>query len=396
MISYEFFLDLAIILMSSKIFGLISRKFDLPQVVGALLAGVIFGPMIFGIIEESVLLNNFAELGVIVLMFTAGMETDMNEMKKTGKASMIIAIFGVLIPLAGGFIATAVFKGNLWDMNNTQFLENMFMGVILTATSVSISVETLREMGKLKSPAGTAILGAAIIDDILGIIILSVVMSFKTPEVQVVQVLLRIALFFVFAIVVGLVMNRAFKFVCKRYGRKRRVPIFGFILALLLSYIAEHYFGIADITGAFLAGIIISNSGMAKYVNEKAEVLSYMLLSPVFFTSIGVKVAVEHMSTPMIIFSVILLVIAILSKVLGGGFGARLMGYKMQDSIRIGVGMVSRGEVALIVASKGAAAGLLDQSLFAPIIIVVVITTVITPILLKKSFHHRHPELPAA
>ncbi|NDL68788.1 cation:proton antiporter [Anaerotalea alkaliphila] len=386
MLSYGFFLDLAIILLSTKLFGLLTRKFQMPQVVGALLAGLILGPTFLNILEETTFINQMAELGVIMLMFAAGMETDIHELKKTGKASFVIAIFGVAIPLIGGFLATAVFSDSLGNMTQAELLQNIFIGIILTATSVSITVETLREMGKLKSPAGTAILGAAVIDDILGIIILTIVISFKDTSVNIGSILFRIALFFVFAIVSGFVLNKAFDYMSRRYGRKRRIPIYGFVLCLLMSYIAEHYFGIADITGAYLAGIVISNLGMNYYVAEKVEVTSYMLLSPIFFASIGIKTALDSLDSRILIFSLVLLLVAVFSKVLGCGFGARIMGYKKQEALRIGVGMVSRGEVALIVADKGASVGLVSNELFAPVIIVVIVTTLITPILLKIVF----------
>lgn len=383
MLSYGFFLDLAIILLSTKLFGLLTRKFQMPQVVGALLAGLILGPTVLNILHETEFINMMAELGVIMLMFTAGMETDVKELKKTGKASLIIAIFGVVIPLAGGFLAAAIFSDTLGQMSQLDLLKNIFIGIVLTATSVSITVETLREMGTLKSSSGTAILGAAVIDDILGIIILTIVISFKDTQVSLVSIFMRIGLFFVFAVVIGFAMYKLFGYLSERYGRKRRIPIYGFVLCLLLAYCAEHFFGIADITGAYLAGIIISNLGMNEYVSEKIDVTSYMLLSPIFFASIGIKTVVDNLDIQIIIFSLALLTIAILTKVVGCGLGARLMGYTKKDALRIGVGMVSRGEVALIVADKGAQVGLISETMFAPIVIVVIVTTVITPILLK-------------
>jgi len=385
-LSYKFFLDLAIILLSTKVFGLFTRKVQMPQVVGALLAGVLLGPTFLNVLQETEFISQMAELGVVMLMFTAGMETDIKELKKTGKASLVIAVAGVLIPLAGGFLAAAIFHDTLGDMTQAELLENIFIGVILTATSVSITVETLREMGRLKSPEGTAILGAAIIDDILGIIILTVVMSFKDSSVTIGEILIKILLFFAFAIVCAVIMYKVFAYMGKRYGRRRRIPIYGLVFCLLLSYIAEHYFGMADITGAYLAGIIIANLKINEYVAEKVEVASYMLFSPVFFASIGIKTSVESMDGRIIVFTIVLLVIAILTKIIGCGFGAKIMKFSNPEALRIGVGMVSRGEVALIVANKGASVGLISEEIFAPVIIVVIVTTLITPILLKMVF----------
>lgn len=386
MLSYGFFLDLAIILLSTKIFGLFTRRLQMPQVVGALLAGLLLGPTFLNVLHETAFIDQMAEIGVILLMFSAGMETDVNELKKTGKSSLIIAILGVLIPLIGGFAVAGAFSGTLTNATTLDLLQNIFIGVILTATSVSITVETLREMGKLKTTSGTAILGAAVIDDILGIIILTVVISFKDPNVSIFSVLLRIVLFFVFAAVCALVFYKLFAYMNEKYGRKRRIPIYSFIFCLLLAYIAEEYFGIADITGAYLAGIIISNLSSYEYVTEKVEITSYMLFSPIFFASIGIKTTVASMDMHIIIFSLALLTVAILSKVVGCGLGARMMSFNKEESLRIGVGMISRGEVALIVADKGAAVGLIKEADFAPVIIVVLITTLITPILLKLVY----------
>ncbi|GMQ59175.1 cation:proton antiporter [Vallitalea sediminicola] len=389
MLSYGFFLDLAIILLSTKLLGLITRKIRMPQVVGALLAGLILGPALLNVVHESDFIDKMAELGVIVLMFSAGLETDLKELKKCGKASFIIAVLGVVLPLVGGLVVAGLFAGNLAHMTQKELLENIFIGVVLTATSVSITVETLREMGKLKSSSGTAILGAAVIDDVLGIIILTVISSFADPSVSIVSILVRILLFFVFAAVCAFVFYYLFNKMSNKYGKKRRLPIYSLAFCLILAYIAEEFFGVADITGAFLAGIIISNVTHADYVSEKLDITSYMLLSPIFFASIGIKTSVDNMDMKIILFAAVLLIIAILTKVVGCGLGAKMCGYNSAESMQIGVGMISRGEVALIVADKGASIGLMNHTYFAPLIIVVIITTIITPILLKVVYNNK-------
>ncbi|WP_273322776.1 cation:proton antiporter [Vallitalea guaymasensis] len=390
MLSYGFFLDLAIILLSTKLLGLMTRKIRMPQVVGALLAGLILGPALLNVVHESDFIDKMAELGVIVLMFSAGLETDLKELKKCGKASFIIAVLGVLLPLVGGLVVAGLFAGNLAHMTQKELLENIFIGVVLTATSVSITVETLREMGKLKSPSGTAILGAAVIDDVLGIIILTVISSFADPSVSIVSILVRILLFFVFAAICAFVFYYIFNKMSDKYGKKRRLPIYSLAFCLILAYIAEEFFGVADITGAFLAGIIISNVTHSDYVSQKLDITSYMLLSPIFFASIGIKTSVENMDMKIILFAVVLLIIAILTKVVGCGLGARMCGYESKEAVQIGVGMISRGEVALIVADKGASIGLMNHTYFAPLIIVVIITTIITPILLKVVYNNKN------
>ncbi|HFE9702689.1 TPA: cation:proton antiporter [Clostridium perfringens] len=387
MLSYEFLFDLALILISTKLFGLITKKVRMPQVVGALVAGVILGPAVLNVLSETEFIQKLAELGVIVLMFTAGLETDINQLKKTGKASFIIAVLGVIIPLAGGFFIASIFnKGN--DVNT--ILQNVFIGIILTATSVSITVETLKEMGKLNTRAGNAILGAAIIDDILGIIALTITTSLADPSINVIIVLAKIVMFFIFAGLAGYLFHWAFIKLDERYQRDlRRFVIIAFVFCLLLSFCAEEFFGVADITGAFIAGLVISDSNRSKYLNSRFETLSYMLLSPIFFASIGIKVQLTAMTKTIFIFAILLLLVAILSKVFGCALGAKLCKYSNREAIQIGTGMISRGEVALIVANKGIAMGLMLPEFLAPVVIVVVVTTIVTPILLKVVFNNK-------
>ena len=387
MLSYEFLFDLALILISTKLFGLITKKVRMPQVVGALVAGVILGPAVLNVLSETEFIQKLAELGVIVLMFTAGLETDINQLKKTGKASFIIAVLGVIIPLAGGFFIASIFnKGN--DVNT--ILQNVFIGIILTATSVSITVETLKEMGKLNTRAGNAILGAAIIDDILGIIALTITTSLADPSINVIIVLAKIVMFFIFAGFAGYLFHWAFIKLDERYQRDlRRFVIIAFVFCLLLSFCAEEFFEVADITGAFIAGLVISDSNRSKYLNSRFETLSYMLLSPIFFASIGIKIKLTAMTKTIFIFSILLLLVAILSKVFGCALGAKICRYSNIEAIQIGTGMISRGEVALIVANKGIAMGLMLPEFLAPVVIVVVVTTIVTPILLKVVFNNK-------
>ena len=381
--SYDFLLFVAIILLSTKIFSLLSQKVNMPQVVGALLVGVLLGPSCLNILHETDFLTKSAEIGVIFLMFLAGLDTDFDDLKATGKPSVIIAFVGVLIPLGSGFLTYYLFfHGQRPD--TMIFLESAFVGIVLTATSVSITVETLREMGKLKGKMGTSILGAAIIDDILGIIALTVITSFTVPGVDIMVVLLKILLFFVFIAVCGFFVFRLFRKLEIVYGTKRRVAIYAVAFCLLLSYISEVYFGVADITGAYFAGLILCNVTETKsYIASKINITSYMFFTPIFFASIGIKTVITGMSQELILFTLALLIVAILSKIVGCGLGAKICGFSNMDSLAIGVGMISRGEVALIVAQKGEQAGLISPTLFPAIVLVVIVTTLITPILLK-------------
>ena len=387
---YGFLFDLALILLSTKLFGLVTRKFKMPQVVGALAAGLILGPAMLNVLQETDFITKLSEVGVIVLMFTAGLETDIQELKNTGKASFVIALIGVLVPLGGGFALAHFFNNEaIAGPGANIFLQNIFIGIILTATSVSISVETLKEMGKLNTRAGNAILGAAIIDDILGIVALTVVTSLADSSVNIVVVLLKIVAFFIVSAGGGFLFYVLFKKFQARYQKDmRRFVILAFVFCLLLSYCAEQFFGVADITGAFIAGMGISNTEHSKYIAARFETLSYIFLSPIFFASIGLKVSLPDMTGSIILFSVLLVIVAILTKIVGCGFGAKMCKFTNHESIQIGAGMVSRGEVALIVATKGAALGLMSSVFFGPVIIMVVATTIVAPILLKLAFRN--------
>jgi Kef-type K+ transport system membrane component KefB len=323
-------------------------------------------------------------------MFAAGMESDISELKKTGKASLVIALIGVVVPLLGGFGVAYFFNkpGMIEsDASTSIFLQNVFIGVILTATSVSITVETLKELGKLSTKVGNAILGAAIIDDILGIIILTIITSSADESVNVGLVLIKILAFFACSGMIGVIFYKLFKKITDRYQRDmRRFVIIAFVFCLLMAYSSEVFFGVADITGAYIAGLILSNSNYSKYISSRFETVSYALLSPIFFASIGLKVVLPQMTSAILFFSLALVVVAMLTKVVGCGFGAKFCSFSNKDSVRIGCGMVSRGEVALIVASKGASVGLMSSAIFGPVIVVVVATTIISPILLKLSY----------
>jgi len=320
-------------------------------------------------------------------MFSAGTEVDIRELKKTGKASVIVALMGVVVPLIGGFIVSSLF-----NLSFKPLIENIFIGVILTATSVSITVETLQEMGKLKTRAGTIILGAAIMDDVLGLVILTFIMGISdtgSGSGSFISVLLKILLFFVVALLVGIPFNKLFNSYGKVHKKKRRFPIFALAFCLFLAFIGERYFGVADIAGAFIAGLVISSTVHSGYIHRRFEILSYMLLTPIFFASIGISIEITSFSWNLLWLSLAITAIAILTKVFGSMLGAKLSGIKGRDSLRIGIGMVARSEVALIVTNKGVSSGIIPSSYFAPIAIMVILTSIVTPILLKIVFSEK-------
>lgn len=380
---YGYLATLAIVLLSTKFLGLASRKVHMPAVVGALFAGIILGPSCLGVVEETDFMRKTAEIGVIILMFLSGLETDIEELKANGLASFIIALIGVILPLISG--ALVYYFINPEGQASVDILKAIFIGVTLTATSVSITVETLRELGKLSGKMGTTILGAAVIDDIIGIVVLTAITSLRGGgDVSLPIVLMKIVLFFIFIIIVTMIVFSAKKII-HHIKLRRRISIYVLAFCFILSFCAEEFFGVADITGAYFAGVILCNFGSKEYIDHKFDVLAYLFFSPIFFASIGVKTNLMDLvkNPDIILFAIVLLVVAILSKVIGCGLGAKLCKFKNKDALSIGIGMVSRGEVALIVAQKGENYGLLKGNMFPAIVFMVIVTTLITPIFLK-------------
>lgn len=383
--SYVVFKDLAIIIIFAKFFGLLARKIKVPQVAGEIVAGLLIGPSMLGLVAQSDFLSKMAEIGVVLLMFSAGLGTDLKEMKKTGVAAFLIACCGVFIPLAGGTVLYSCFYG--WGaVGSDHFLKAVFIGCIMTATSVSITVEALRELGHLSGRVGTTIMSAAIIDDVIGIIVLTFVIAFRDPNVRPLMIVSQTALFFLFAFVVGYVCYKIFQKVDQRYPHTRRIPIAGLALCFAMSYIAEKYFGIADITGAFVAGIILCSIRDSKYIAQKMDTNSYMLFGPVFFASIGLKTDIDDVNASILLFSVAFILVALITKIVGCGLISKVCRFSWDDSLKIGVGMMTRGEVALIVSQKGLAVGLMQPVYFTSVILLIIVSSIATPIILKVLY----------
>ncbi|MBR2783941.1 MAG: cation:proton antiporter [Firmicutes bacterium] len=387
---YTYILWLAVILLSTKALGLLTEKAHQPQVVGALLAGVILGPSCFNVMEATDFIMQTAQIGVLMLMFLAGLDTDIRQLKQTGPTAMFIALLGVLVPLllCGG--AYLLFFHETMDF--TGVMRGLYVGTVFAATSVSITVETLTEMGKLNTKVGATILGAALIDDILGIIILSVIDSVSNSGGGVGSTLLFILLFFVFALVVGLLMIRLFRLITRRHAHSRRLAVWALAFCFIMSWSAEAIFGVADITGAYFAGLILCNLSQGrKFIAKKMAVASYIFFSPVFFASVGLRTDLHMISGDILALTLILLFGALLSKLVGCGSAARITGLSARDSLSVSIGMMSRGEVGLMVAQKGVACGMIDEKVFPAVILVVVVSCLVTPVLLKLSMARPTP-----
>ena len=383
--SYGILRDLAIIVIAAKLMGILARKMKAPQVVGEIIAGLLIGPSCLGLVQQSDFIVQMAEIGVILLMFSAGLETDLKDLIKTGPVAFLIACSGVLVPLIGGTLLYMAFYGTA-PFGSEKFYEALFIGVIMTATSVSITVQSLRELGKLKGKVGTTILSAAIIDDVIGIIVLTFVVGFKNPEVKPHTVIINTILFFVFSLVVGFISYKVFKWVDSKYPHTRRIPIAGLAYCLALSYIAEKYFGIADITGAYVAGIILCSIQDSDYIAEKMDINSYMFFGPVFFASIGLKTNIDNIDGSLLWFSIAFVLVAMVTKIIGCGLMAKICKFSAGDSLKIGVGMMTRGEVALIVSQKGLAVGLMSPVYFTSVILLIIVSSILTPLVLKLLY----------
>ena len=394
--SFEFLKNLAIIIVSAKVFGLIANKLKAPQVVGEIIAGLLIGPCVLGWVEQTEFLSRMAEIGVVLIMFGAGLETNMKDLLKTGPKALLVALVGVFVPLVGGAVTYMLIFG-FSEFGSENFMRAVFIGTIMTATSVGITVQTLKELGHLKGHIGTLIMSSAIIDDIIGIIVLTFVIGFKDPNSAPMDVVIRTGLFILFSFGVGIISYYAFKFIDKRYPHKRRIPILGLALCMIMAYCAEKFFGIADITGAYVAGLILCNLRDSEYIAEKMDISSYMLFGPVFFASIGLKTQFDGITPELLLFSAAFVFTALITKVIGCGTTAKLLGYSMKDSLKVGVGMMTRGEVALIVSQKGLSVGLMDPVYFTSVILLIIVSSVSTPILLKLLYRgEAKPDTPEA
>jgi monovalent cation:proton antiporter-2 (CPA2) family protein len=370
--------ELAIILLASKIAGDISVKLGQPSVLGKLLIGIVLGPAMLGVVSETKTLEELSEIGVILLMFIAGLETDIDEFKRTGKASTLVGICGIIVPLLVGY-----FVGIIMHMTTIQAL---FLGLLLSATSVSISVQALKDLNKMKSREGTTILGAAVIDDVVVIVALAFLMSMTGGEVHLGMMIVKKVLFFAGAIFTAW---KVVPWVLEKFAPLKvseSIISAALIICFLFAYMAE-ITGVAAIIGAYIAGVAISRTNYKIEVFEKVETIGYSIFIPVFFTSIGVKVSFEGLSQNLALISG-LSFLAILTKLIGAAVGAKLASFNWRSSLGIGAAMVSRGEVALIIASIGMETKIINQELFAILVVVVLVTTIVTPPMMKYFFRH--------
>ena len=388
---YSVFRDLAIIILSAKFFALFARKCKAPQVVGEIIAGLIIGPCLLNLVQTSDAISIFAEIGVVLLMFSTGLGTNLKELMRAGPIATLIACVGVFVPLVGGTLLYSAFYG-FAAVGSPEFYRALFICTIMTATSVSITVATLQELGHLKSFLGTTIVSAAVIDDVIGIIVLTCVLGASSGEgTGIGGVLIQTVLFFLVAIGVGVVIHFVMKWLDKRNPHTQRITIVSMAFCFAMAYIAEQYFGIADITGAYIAGIVLCAMDDAPYVERRVDISNYVIFAPVFFASIGLKTDISGLTPEILLFCICFVIVALLTKIIGCGLAAKICRFNWGDSLKVGVGMMTRGEVALIVAQKGLEVGVVDPVYFTAVILLIVVSSVATPLVLKALFTKMPP-----
>lgn len=385
MSSLELLGQVALILVAAKFAGIASQRFGLPAVFGKLLVGVLLGPSLLGFIHNGPALRTIADIGVLLLMFIAGLETDVEQMRRVGAASFLAAVGGVILPFVGGVALSLAF--------GLSVPTALFIGAILTATSVSISAQTLRELGRLQSREGTAILGAAVIDDVLGVLVLAVVTGMAKGDSSFWPAI-KMAIFLPVACLAG---TRLLLPVVNWLSRHLTPDtILALVIAAVLAYswAAESLGSMAAITGAYVAGLLLARAPVMRVLDRSVSTIGYAFFIPIFFVSVGMQAELSGLiATPLL--AGLLIVVAVLSKAVGCWAGALLGRFTLGESLRVGVGMISRGEVALVVAAAGLQAGLINNAEFSVAIVMTLFTTLVTPLLLRLTYL-RMAKAPAA
>ncbi len=398
-------LPIALILLVCKSLAIICRRYGLPQVVGYLIGGILLGlvkmiPTIGSYIFRADGLDGLgflAKVGVVLIMFSAGLETDLSKVKSTGIKSILVTLAGVIVPMGLGFLVTMFFLEGGYSNIGENYKEALSYGCILTATSVSVTVATLKELGKLDSEMGTCIVSAAILDDIIGVVVLSLVLGldgvtsgtsatlvklFNSWNMnQAVSSVLGIVLFFVIFIPFGILLCKFFQKLSKRYDHHRRIPVFALAICFTYAWIAEEIFGVADITGAFLAGILLSSNVDKGYIDRRTDIFTGFLFGPVFFANIGITMSFDNIDGSFILLGILFVLVGIAGKLLGCGLVAKACGFSLKDSCSIGVGMMVRAEVALVCCEK--LKSVVNPNITTFVVVLILITSLIAPILLK-------------
>lgn len=378
----SFIATLAGILLATQLVSHLFARWGIPDVIGQILVGVVAGPAMLNWVHQTEMINEFQEIGVIILMFIAGLESDLNLLKKYLKPAVVVALMGMILPV--------VVMGLAADLFGMQWFESLFVGVIFSATSVSISVAVLREYQQLDSKEGATILGAAVADDIGGVIALSVLISMVRGQgfdgEQNMSLGLTIFLQLLFFVGTYLLVKFLAPYLMHASQRMLTIAapaVAAMIICLTMAALADKV-GLSGAVGAFFAGIAIGNTKTSEVVNQSFVPLGYALFIPVFFVNVGLSMRLDHF-VDSLLFIIVMTILACLTKLLGCGGGAKMMGFDFNSSYVIGSGMVARGEMALITAQIGYEAHLLSEKYYSDVITVIVLATILAPFILKNA-----------
>jgi Kef-type K+ transport system membrane component KefB len=382
---------LVLLITSAKLAGYLSFRLGQPSVLGELLIGVILGPSLLNLLAlpafddphlgESI--DHLSEIGVLLLMFIAGLDLHLEDLARASRVSALAGTLGVVFPFALGYGTGHLFQLGLQS--------SLYLGLILSATSVSISAQTLMELGVLRSRLGIGMLGAAVFDDVLVVLGLSIFVALAGEVAglaSVAGILLRMVLYLALGTLIGLWMLPRLAALAERMPISQGLVAFAFVIMLLYAWAAEVIGGMAAITGAFLAGLLLARSPLRDSIEGGASALAYGVFVPLFFTNVGLHANLRDLGGEAAGLAIVMIVAAIVSKVLGAGLGARLAGFDPHEALQLGVGMMSRGEVGLIVASLGAAEGLVAPGAFSAIVGMIIVTTLLTPSSLRFLITH--------
>ena len=429
---YQLLLPLGLILILAKLFSLGLHKLKIPQVIGFLVSGLVVGLITFipnqNLLTDYTLdgLDIFAKVGVILIMFSAGLGTDIKKVKAVGIQSVIITSLGVIVPMLFGFLLAFTFDkvtGGSLEMKDSAgnllvpaVYTEIYYGVVLTATSVSITVATLKELGRLNSKVGMSLVSAAILDDIIGIILLSLILSLAksgsasndtstfagmimnatgstSTALNVGLIIIFMLLFFALTFGAGILLKRLFNWLGSKYPHHIRITILALGVCFIWSFLAE-YFNIADITGAYLIGLILAETKPEHYIDHRSETIADNIFSPVFFACIAMNMysSSTKFEVSFLIFGLLWVVFGMLGKVVGAGCGALISRYSFKDSLRVGLGMMARAEVVIVCAQKGIDGGLISSQLMVYVLVLILVTSFLTPIFLKITYKNEPKE----
>jgi Kef-type K+ transport system membrane component KefB len=387
----QFILVVFIIIVAAKLGGYLSVRLGQPAVVGEVLAGLILGPSMLNLLHwpvfsdehlgETIIL--LAELGVLILLFIAGLNLHLSDLAKSSKTAVLAGSLGFILTLSMGYILATIFS-----FENQQAL---FIGLILAPTSIGISAQTLMELKMLRSKVGTTLLGTAAIDDILGVLGVSLFLALILGEVTsgltgVLVILLRMIMYLAVASAIGFWLLPKLAQISEKLPISQGLIAFTFATVLLYAWSAEVVGHLAAIIGAFLAGIFLSRSSLMVKINEKFSPIAFGVFVPIFFVNVGLSANVRQISLEGLYLLGGMTVVVIVSKLIGAGIGGRFGGMTNRESLQLGVGMIPRGEVVLIVATVGITEGLISAGVFSAVVVLVILTTLITPPILRASF----------